>query len=82
MYIGAISREIPTPIPAIILANTKIKKVGATADKTAETAYNNAEYFKTIILPYLSLTGPANIIAKVADNDKEATAHPNSSFES
>ena len=82
MYMGAMIREIPTPIPANIRANTKIKKLGATADKIAEKAYNKAEYFKTIIRPYLSLMGPANIIATVAAKDKEATAQPNSIFES
>ena len=36
IYMGAIIKDIPTPIPAINLAITKIKKEGATADKIAE----------------------------------------------
>ena len=78
MYMGAIMRAAPTPIPPIIRAITSTRKVGARAEATAETANNTAAYLSTSRRPILSLKGPATIIAKVAVSVRELTDQPNS----
>ena len=80
MYIGANIKEAPTPNPPIILAITKVKNVGAKAEAKADMAYKIAAYRNTVLLPIASLSGPANIIARVAVSVSEATDQPNSNL--
>ncbi|MBA7533626.1 hypothetical protein ES705_25867 [subsurface metagenome] len=80
IYIGAIIREAPTPNPPIIRAMTRLTKLGATAENTADMKYNNDAYFNTFFLPTLSDIGPERIIARVADKVRQLTAQPNCIF--
>jgi hypothetical protein len=76
MYIGAIISAAPTPSPPSMRARTSHVKLGATAERIAETANNSAAILNTGRRPMRSLRGPDNIIANVAVSDSDDTDHP------
>ena len=75
-YMGPTINEAPTPKPPIIRAITKLTKSTASAEATAEMAYNTAAASKIARRPSRSLKGPAVSIPKVAVSVKEPTAQP------
>ena len=78
MYIGAMISAAPTPKPPSMRAATKVRKLGAAADATAEIANSTAAILRTGRRPRRSLSGPDTIMAKVAVSVSEATDQPSS----
>ena len=76
IYIGAMMSAAPTPRPPSIRANTSHPKLGASADRIAETANSAAAILRTGRLPMRSLSGPDSIIASVAVSDSDDTDQP------
>jgi hypothetical protein len=81
MYMGAIIKDAPTPSPPSILAKTRLVNPGANAEHNAESRYRIAATRNILLLPYLSLKGPASNIASVAVSVRQLTDHPNCIFD-